>query len=223
MYSQSGSMRRMSLLRECLVDSELDEASLFTNAAFKTAIHRKRPSVPAVRLMPIISQWIRMQTVNGKGVGDVLDYGCGTGADVAHYRAARLDADGYDPHTAFGFAQLPIRRYRVVTNIFVLNVIPTIDERIEILRRAAGCITPRGYLVVVTRSSEVVAHAAERGGWRHWQDGFVSHESRSTFQRGFNVQELRELGLLIGLRAGDELPQIPGAAVVAFTTAPDQD
>ncbi|MGW7063586.1 hypothetical protein ACWGHM_34515 [Streptomyces sp. NPDC054904] len=37
------------------------------------------------------------------GVRTVLDHGDGRGADVAHYRATGLDADGYDPHEGFGW------------------------------------------------------------------------------------------------------------------------
>lgn len=36
------------------------------------------------------------------GVSTLLDHGCGRGADVAHYRSAGLDADGYDPYADAG-------------------------------------------------------------------------------------------------------------------------
>ena len=33
-----------------------------------------------------------------KQFGDLLDYGCGIGADVTYYLNHGLDAKGYDPH-----------------------------------------------------------------------------------------------------------------------------
>ena len=93
----------------------------------------------------------------------ILDYGCGTGADVTHYRNLGLDAEGYDIHQPFGYADLPRRQFRVVTLIFVLNVLPTARERLEVLRRAASFLAPAGLLVVAARSTSAIRAAARTG------------------------------------------------------------
>ena len=102
--------------------------------------------------------------------GDLLDYGCGTGADVKYYLNQGLDAEGYDPHPPFGYADLPRRQFRAVTLIFVLNVLPTAPERREVLRRAASFLASAGLLVVATRSTSAIRAAAHKGGWRAWND-----------------------------------------------------
>ncbi|MGZ6616518.1 MAG: methyltransferase domain-containing protein [Solirubrobacteraceae bacterium] len=57
----------------------------------------------------------------------VLDYGCGRGADLSYFRSLGIDAVGYDPHEPFGFAEPPAGLFMVVTLIFVLNVLPTVE------------------------------------------------------------------------------------------------
>jgi hypothetical protein len=101
-----------------------DESSLLTGASFKTAIPRRKRSAPAAASLPLIRRWIVLTPVDTQ-FGDLLDYGCGTGADVRHYRNQGLDAEGYDIHPAFGYADLPRRQFRVVALIFVLNVLPS--------------------------------------------------------------------------------------------------
>ena len=107
----------------------------------------------------------------------VLDYGCGRGADVNYFRSLGIDAVGYDPHAPFGFAESPTGLFMVVTLIFVLNVLPTVEARLEVMRGAAARLAPEGVLIVATRSSAAVRSEAARNGWRAWGDGFVSHEA----------------------------------------------
>jgi hypothetical protein len=98
----------------------------------------------------------------------------------------------------------------------VLNVLPTAPERLEVLRRAASFLAPVGLLVVAARSTSAIRDAARDGRWRAWNDGFVSHEGRSTFQRGMDDQEIHELGASVGLRPADALPRVAGASLVAL-------
>lgn len=193
-----------------------DESSRLTRASFKTAIPRGKRSAPADASLPLIRRWIDLAPA-GEQCGDLLDYGCGTGADVTYYRNQGLDAEGYDPHPPFGYAGLPRRQFRVVTLIFVLNVLPTAPQRREVLRRAASFLAPAGLLVVATRSTSAIRAAAHKGSWRVSNDGFISDERRSTFQHGMDDQEIRGLGATVGLRPAEVLPRVPRASLVAFS------
>lgn len=193
----------------------LDQSAPAATAAYKTAMRRRAPSAPAVASLGAIVEWASLD-VGGPDCGDLLDFGCGTGADVRHYRELGLDAVGYDPHEPFGFSEQPNRQFKVVTLMFVLNVIPTVAERLEALRSAASFLVPGGRLVVATRSPAAIHEAADRGDWRAWGDGFVSHEGRSTFQHGLDEGEIRGLGAQVGLRPAEEFPRVQGASLVAL-------
>jgi hypothetical protein len=131
-----------------------------------------------------------------------------------------MDAVGYDPHGPFGFAESPTGLFMVVTLIFVLNVLPTVEARLEVLRGAAARLAPDGVLIVATRSSAAVRNEAARRGWRAWGDGFVSHEGRGTFQHGMDIEELAGLGEILGLRPQGPLPTVRDASLVALTRQP---
>ena len=120
----------------------------------------RRPS-----LTPFIERVVA-ESAQGRSVRAVLDYGCGRGADVDYFRSLGMDAVGYDPHVPFGFAESPTGLFMVVTVIFVLNVLPTVEDRLEVLRGAAARLAPDGVLFVATRSSAAVRTEAARGGWR---------------------------------------------------------
>jgi hypothetical protein len=108
---------------------------------------------------------------------------------LTEYRCLGFDADGYDPHAPFGYATKPPRRFRVVTLFFVLNVLPTVSDRLAALQDAAGFLFADGHLVVAARSPSAVRAAALHGNWRACGDGYISHETRSTFQHGLSGQE----------------------------------
>jgi hypothetical protein len=188
-------------------------------ASFKTAIARRGPSVPATVLTPFIERVVA-QGAGGPSVRAVLDYGCGRGADVDYFHSLGIDAVGYDPHPQFGFAELPTGLFMVVTLIFVLNVLPSVDARLEVLRTAAARLAPDGALIVATRSSAAIRNEAARRDWRAWGDGFVSHEGRGTFQHGMDIKELAGLGDMLGLRPQGPLPTVRDASLVALTRQP---
>ena len=174
-------------------------------ASFKTAIARRGPSAPATMLTPFIER-VLAESARTPSARAVLDYGCGRGADVEYFRSLGIDAVGYDPHVPFGFAESPTGLFMVVTLIFVLNVLPTVEARLEVMRGAAARLAPDGVLIVATRSSAAVRSEAARSGWRAWGDGFVSHEGRGTFQHGMDTEELVGLGEMLGLRPQGPLP-----------------
>ncbi|RSS76751.1 methyltransferase domain-containing protein [Streptomyces sp. WAC06614] len=167
----------------------------------KTAMSRPGPS-PAARAVTA--------TLTGPlGVTTLLDHGCGRGADVAHYRSAGLEADGYDPHADFGWPRPERGGYDLVTQAFVLNVLPNPWERVRALQDAASFVRPGGHVLVVTRSPEEITKAAAAGGWARHHDGFWSSEGKGTFQRGISAEEAVLLGRHAGLApAGNPAPRL---------------
>jgi hypothetical protein len=184
-------------------------------ASFKTAIARRAPSAPATALTPFIER-VLAESGPDPLVRGVLDYGCGRAADVNYFRSLGVDAEGYDPHVPFGFGESPTELFVVVTLIFVLNVLPTVEARLEAMREAAARLAPAGVLIVATRSSAAVRREAAGRGWRAWRDGFVSHEGRGTFQHGMDAAEIVGLGELLGLRSRGPLAPVRDASVVSL-------
>ena len=203
-------------MRACpMTDRPIARADPTAAASFKTAIARRGASGPATALRPCIE---RVLAVSPKdpSVRGVLDYGCGRGADVNYFRSLGIDVCGYDPHAPFGFAESPTALFMVVTLIFVLNVLPTAEARLEVMRGAAARLAPEGALIVATRSTATIRREAARNGWRAWGDGFVSHERRCTFQHGMDAEEIVGLGEMLGLRSQRPLPTVRDASLVAL-------
>ncbi|MFD8258743.1 methyltransferase domain-containing protein [Streptomyces griseoluteus] len=148
-------------------------------------------------------------TLTGRlGVVTLLDHGCGRGADVAHYRSAGLDADGYDPHSDFGWPRPERGGYDLVTQAFVLNVLPNPWERVRALQDAASFVRPGGHVLVVTRSPEEITKAAATGGWARHQDGFWSSEGHV---------KVRDVGA--GKVKGSYDTKLPGVALLQVDRA----
>lgn len=139
----------------------------------------------------------------------VLDHGCGRGADVAHYRACGLEADGWDPHPGFGFPTPPSRTYDLVTSVFVLNVLPNPWQRIQALQHAAQFVRPGGRMLVVTRSPADIAPRANNGGWKAHHDGYWSSEAKGTFQKGISAMEIIDLARHAGMEPADNQHLLP--------------
>ncbi|KMO96015.1 methyltransferase domain-containing protein [Streptomyces roseus] len=177
----------------------------------KTAMSRQAAS-PAARA-------VTRHLTGPLGVRTVLDHGCGRGADVAHYRAAGLDTDGYDPHEGFGWPRPERDGYDLVTQMFVLNVLPDPGARIRALQDAAAFVRPGGHVVVVTRSPEEITKAAAGGSWTAHNDGYWSSEGKGTFQRGISATETTALARHAGLApatgaAGLTLPGVSHIVLV---------
>jgi hypothetical protein len=143
------------------------------------------------------------------GVRSVLDHGCGRGTDVAHYRSAGLDAEGFDPHDDFGWPRPRRAGFDLVTSTFVLNVLPNPWQRVQALKDAASFARPGGHVVVVTRSPEEIVKAAAGGGWPVHHDGFWSSRSKGTFQRGIGPAEITALARRAGLVPAVRAPVLP--------------
>ncbi|MGW0954771.1 methyltransferase domain-containing protein [Streptomyces sp. NPDC001212] len=167
----------------------------------KTAMSRQAPS-PASRA---VTEYL----TGPLGVKSVLDHGCGRGVDVAHYRSAGLDAEGFDPHDDFGWPRPRRTGFDLVTSMFVLNVLSDPWQRIQALKDASTFARPGGHVVVVTRSPEEITKAAADGSWMAHHDGFWSSQSKGTFQRGIDPDEITALARRAGLVPAADAPVLP--------------
>ncbi|MGH3865596.1 MAG: methyltransferase domain-containing protein [Pseudonocardiaceae bacterium] len=186
---------------------EPTDRALFTRSEcqpHKTAMSRVRPSPFARTVVDVF--------VPRLGIASVLDHGCGRGSDVDHYRAAGLDADGWDPHPGFGWTTKQDRQYDLVANIFVLNVLPDPWQRIQALQHAAQFVRPGGYLLVVTRSPADIDPRAASANWSSHQDGYWSSAAKGTFQKGICTEEIISLGLRAGLEPAAEQALLTGTS-----------
>ena len=99
----------------------------------KTARGRKQPCVPM--------RWLQKQ---GLLHGRILDYGCGRGVCADHIGAGK-----YDP---YWFPEKPVGLFDVVTCNYVLNVIPSEEERREVLSDITSLLSPGGVAYVSVRN-----------------------------------------------------------------------
>jgi Methyltransferase domain len=173
----------------------------------KTAMSRARSSPFARTVVDVL--------VPRLGIASVLDHGCGRGSDIGYYRAAGLDADGWDPHPGFGRIAEPNRQYDLVANIFVLNVLPDPWQRIRALQHAARFVRPAGHLFVVSRSPTDIDPRAASAKWPVHHDGYWSSETKGTFQKGISAEEIVALGRRAGLRPSGDQAQLTGSAAAS--------
>ena len=97
--------------------------------------------------------------VNDRGliVGDrILDYGCGRGGDVARWSAMGYCAVGFDPYWSPEFPSLS-DRFPTVTLFYVLNVLPRVSERIEVLDKAWGFCDRRLIVANITGGATLIS------------------------------------------------------------------
>lgn len=158
----------------------------------KTAISRKGES-PIARL-------VVDKIVPELGIKSVLDYGCGYGKDVEYYKKSGLQVDGYDSHKPFGWSVEPSEIYDFITCVFVLNILPNPQERLDVLRKASRYLKPDGAMLVVTRSPATIDREATTKGWEPHNDGYWSHRGRKTFQKGISEEEIYSLATKMGLK-----------------------
>jgi hypothetical protein len=186
--------------------------------AHKTAITRRSPSPFARNILEVVAPKL--------SVGSVLDYGCGRGTDVAHYRKAGLRADGYDPYPPFGWARQPTTAgYDLVTLVFVLNVLPDPRQRVRVLKQAGTYLRPGGHMLVVTRSPRDIQTRAAQAGWGRHNDGYWSSQRKQTFQRGISQAEIERLARRAELNPAAAAEQhllrpVPAACQLLLTKAP---
>ncbi len=110
-----------------------------------TVKDRKWPSYPTKHLL-----------AHGLVQGRVLDFGCGTGTDVAFLRGQGIDITGYDPHYA---PDWPAGRFDTILCHYVLNVLLP-EEQVQVLMAVAELLAPSG------RAYFTVRRDIKRAGFR---------------------------------------------------------
>jgi len=110
-----------------------------------TIKERKWPSYPTKQLLSA-----------GLIEGRVLDFGCGTGTDVAFLRKNRLDVTGYDP---FCNPDYPTGRFDTILCHYVLNVLLP-EEQAHVLMAISELLKPTG------RAYFTVRRDIKRNGFR---------------------------------------------------------
>ncbi len=94
-----------------------------------TIKERKWPSYPTKQL------FLR-KLINGK----VLDFGCGTGVDVAFLKEKNFDVTGYDPHYAPNY---PTEKFDTILCNYVLNILLQ-EEQAHVLMAVSELLKPTG-------------------------------------------------------------------------------
>jgi hypothetical protein len=144
--------------------------------------------------------------LKGLNIRRILDFGCGKRRDFDLYRKAGFDADGYDQDPDFtGIPRPEAGGYDLVVLNYVVHVLPDDAHRLQALREARATMRPGGCMLVVVRSRRTIETEAAKG-WTPCGDGYISSESKGTFQRGYDRDELRALLEQAGLETFDGPP-----------------
>lgn len=165
-------------------------SDFYTYYPYKTAISRKNPSSLAIELAK--------KVIKKENIVSILDYGCGYGKDVEFYNSIGLNAEGYDPHEKYGYNKEINQKFDCITIVYVLNVLPSPYERLNVIRNASKYLKDDGILMIATRSSYEIETQADQKNWECHNDGYWSSKSRGTFQKGIDEQEIIDLGNLCG-------------------------
>jgi len=108
----------------------------------------------------------------------VFDYGCGKGNDIHSLKDNGVPAFGWDPHFRSDAEKSPAP---IVNLGFVINVIETREERIEVLRDAFSYAEE-----ILVVSVMLAAHVEDT--WHPFGDGVITR--RGTFQKYFSQEEI---------------------------------
>ena len=163
------------------------------NESHKTAIPRKEWSKPG--------RWLYEHFFQKDNItlGSMLDFGAGKSIDSECWRketgAIARAYDKVEQPQFPGRGSRPDRKFELVTVIFVLNVVETDQERIEILNDAMHYVMPDGYIFIATRSKKDIANAVKRGNnWKEISPGaYVSDPRKNTIQCGVDDQDIQSL------------------------------
>jgi len=167
------------------------------NQSHKTAISRNRWTKPG--------KWLYEQFFRERGVSieSMLDFGAGKSIDNECWSketgAFSQAYDQFEQPNFPGRGIRPERQFSLVTVIFVLNVVSTDKERIEIIDDAMQYVARKGYLFIATRSKKEIERArirAEKKGnvWQKLESGaFISDPRKNTIQFGVDNQDIHEL------------------------------
>lgn len=149
----------------------------YNDNSYKTAISRKKPSIPARYVANILRSQIQFKSI--------LDFGCGKGADVVYFNNCGLEAFGYDRYFNPVF---PSKKFDLVTCTYVLNVIPSDFLRSLALEAAICLIKTSGYILISIRPPQTIK---TKPCWTKYNDGYIT--SRKTFQGLISTDNLIKL------------------------------
>ena len=167
------------------------------NESHKTAIYRDRWTKPG--------RWLYEHFFQKDNItlGSMLDFGAGKSIDSECWRketgAIARAYDKVEQPQFPGRGSRPDRKFELVTVIFVLNVVETDQERIEILNDAMHYVMPDGYIFIATRSKKEIERArirSEKKGnnWKELSPGaWVSDPRKNTIQCGVDDQDIQSL------------------------------
>lgn len=167
------------------------------NQSHKTAISRNRWTKPG--------KWLYEQFFRERGLSiqSMLDFGAGKSIDNECWSketgAFSQAYDQFEQPNFLGRGIRPERKFSLVTVIFVLNVVSTDKERIEIIDDAMQYVALNGYLFIATRSKKEIERArirSEKKGnvWQKLESGaFISDPRKNTIQFGVDNQDIQEL------------------------------
>lgn len=120
---------------------------------YKTALPRKRPSVPMLWLYK--HGYLYPKAILTKN----LDYGCGKGRDAEYF-----GADKYDPHY---FPVKPTRKYDVITCNYVLNVVEPNSVK-SIVKNILNLLAKDGTAFIAVRRDLPKEGKKGRGCFQHY-------------------------------------------------------
>ena len=143
----------------------------------ETAKHRKDPSRPLARAL-------ELDIVKGPA----LDWGCGRGADLAYLKSLGIEAFGFDPKYRPQRPLLESARFRYAQCAYVLNTLPTWEDRERVINEMALYLEPGSKVMVATRHPSDVNYFAKRGNWQRKGEGFIT--GSGSYQRGIHEDEL---------------------------------
>ena len=110
-----------------------------TTKFHKTATKRNKPSAPA--------RWI-YDNIGFTLDDDTMDYGCGRGDDVAYFGIRGWDINGdHEPLTT-------LYDFTTILCSYVLNVIPTEEERRLVITHIQKHLTPEGNAYLTVRNDK---------------------------------------------------------------------
>ena len=171
--------------------------------AYRTAISRKNPSVPARLAIEKYKPKI--------GFNTILDWGCGQGRDRLYFDDMCGAAESYDPHF---FPDKPGGLFQFAMCTYVLNVIASRKERLECLAEIRKRLKSDGHVLVTVRPAKHIYDLAfdydnvtwkrrRKYKWNKLADGYVT--TRGNFQAIMGINTLAELIEEAGFEVRDKV------------------
>jgi len=145
----------------------------------RTAIKRRTFSSPV--------KWVYRNWFGSNIKLSILDFGCGKGDDARLLKDYGYSkTEGYDPFNP-EFDKLPNHLFDWVFLTYVLNVLPTYEERQEVCRKASSFVKKEGHLVITVRALNEI-EKNRKPSWIPYNDGWIT--PKKTFQKGYERSDL---------------------------------